>query len=160
MATESNSSKASSAKRLRIADIKLNSLLELTKSINQNAHIDALLEIYRSVLQHKLYIGKLLLLRYENGWKGMLHYGIRKDNLNSIIEHTKKYTHLREITSISLDQWPKKDGFENIIPLYHKNQPLAYVFLGDLNEESIGVSPAIKHLPFIQTLTNILVVAI
>ena len=156
-----NVSKGSSAKRLRIADIKLNSLLEITKSINQNVHINELLEIYRNVLQHKLFIGKLIRLRYDNnGWKNLLSYGIRKDNIPAILDHTKKYTHLREITSISLDQWPKKDGFEIIIPVYHKNQPLAYVFLGDLNEESIGVSPAIKHLPFIQTLTNILVVAI
>lgn len=154
-------SKSSSAKRLRIADIKLNSLLELTKAINVNASIDALLEIYRHVLQHKLFIGKLMLLRHDKGWHSMLNYGIRPDNINETVEAAKKYTTIRDITSISQGDWPKKnERFEIIVPVYHKNSPLAYVFLGDLNEESIGVSPAIKHLPFIQTLTNILVVAI
>ncbi|MGP8214067.1 MAG: PP2C family protein-serine/threonine phosphatase [Bacteroidia bacterium] len=155
-----NSNKTSSAKRLRIADIKLNSLLEITKSINMNASIDALFEIYRNVLQHKLFIGKLILLRNDNGWKAMLHYGIRRENVTATIDHAKKYTDIHDITSIGQKEWPKNERFEIIVPVYHKNNPLAYVFLGDLNEESIGVSPAIKHLPFIQTLTNILVVAI
>jgi len=158
MSAETN--KTSSAKRLRIADIKLNSLLELTKAINLNANIDALLDIYRNVLQHKLFIGKLMLLRHDKGWSSMLNYGMRPDNINAAIETAKKYTTIRDITSIGQEEWPKNEGFEIIVPVYHKNSPLAYVFLGDLNEESIGVSPAIKHLPFIQTLTNILVVAI
>src|ERR1700722_4414981 len=159
MSAETN--KTSSAKRLRIADIKLNSLLEITKAINVNAPIDALLEIYRNVLQHKLFIGKLILLRYDKGtWTSMLNYGIQPNNVNATIDAAKKYTHIRDITSIGQEEWHKNDRFEIIIPVYHKNSPLAYVFLGDLNEESIGVSPAIKHLPFIQTLTNILVVAI
>ncbi|HWY98306.1 MAG TPA: PP2C family protein-serine/threonine phosphatase [Bacteroidia bacterium] len=156
-----DNNKTSSAKRLRIADIKLNSLLEITKSINLNASIDVLLEIYRNVLQHKLFIGKLILLRYDNNdWKSMLNYGIQRDHLAATVEHAKKFTDIRDITSIGQESWPKNEKFEIIVPVYHKNSPLAYVFLGDLNEESIGVSPAIKHLPFIQTLTNILVVAI
>jgi sigma-B regulation protein RsbU (phosphoserine phosphatase) len=41
----------------------------------------------------------------------------------------------------------------------NKGKPVAYVIIGDL-EEGEGVSPIIKHLNFIQTLTNIIVVAI
>jgi len=149
-----------SSKRLRIADIKLNSLLEITKAINLNAHIDELLKIYSDVLQRKLFIGKLMLLRKDENWRCILHYGIREDRYEAVVEHAKTYTSEREIKSIGGGKWPKNENFEIIVPVYHKNQPLAYVFLGDLNEESIGVSPAIKHLPFIQTLTNILVVAI
>ncbi len=86
-----DNNKTSSAKRLRIADIKLNSLLEITKSINLNASIDVLLEIYRNVLQHKLFIGKLILLRYDNNdWKSMLNYGIQRDHLAATVEHAKK----------------------------------------------------------------------
>src|ERR1700739_213083 len=137
MSAESN--KASSAKRLRIADIKLNSLLEITKAINVNAPIEMLLEIYRNVLQHILFIGKLMLLRNEQGWKSMLNYGIQRDNVAVTIEAAKKYTDIRDITSIGQEAWPKNEKFEIIVPVYHKNNPLAYVFLGDLNEESIGV---------------------
>jgi sigma-B regulation protein RsbU (phosphoserine phosphatase) len=37
---------------------------------------------------------------------------------------------------------------------------VAYVLIGDIEEEQDGVSPAIKHLNFIQTLTNIIITAI
>lgn len=152
--------KQGATKRLRIADIKLNSLLEITKSINQNASTDELLLIYREVLQHKLFIGKLMLLRYDGHWKCLLHYGVRESKLHDAIEYAKTFTEEREIKSIGNADWPNNERFEIIVPVYHKNQPLAYVFIGDLNEESIGVSPAIKHLPFIQTLTNVLLVAV
>jgi sigma-B regulation protein RsbU (phosphoserine phosphatase) len=47
-----------------------------------------------------------------------------------------------------------------IIPVIHNSQPIAYVFIGDIEEEGEGVSPIIKHLRFIQTLSNIIIVAI
>ena len=46
-----------------------------------------------------------------------------------------------------------------IIPVFHKSFPLAYVLIGDL-EDKMEVSPTIKHLPFVQTLASIIVVAI
>lgn len=36
---------------------------------------------------------------------------------------------------------------------------LAYILIGDLDEEMEGMSPAIKHLSFIQTISNIIIVA-
>ena len=47
-----------------------------------------------------------------------------------------------------------------LIPVFHKDLPLAYALIGDLDEEQIGMGSSVKHLNFIQTLTNILVVAI
>lgn len=44
--------------------------------------------------------------------------------------------------------------------MYHKSTPLAFVLLGDVDEKKLEMSAAIKHLPFIQTLTNVMVVAI
>jgi phosphoserine phosphatase RsbU/P len=44
--------------------------------------------------------------------------------------------------------------------VFHKENALAYVIIGDIEENVRGLSPAIKHLRFIQTLTNIVLVAI
>jgi len=44
--------------------------------------------------------------------------------------------------------------------VFHKSKPLAYLLLGDFDGEKIEVSPIIKHLTFIQTLTNLIVVAV
>ena len=37
---------------------------------------------------------------------------------------------------------------------------MAFCIVGDIDEKKIEMSSAIKHLPFIQTLTNVMVVAI
>jgi sigma-B regulation protein RsbU (phosphoserine phosphatase) len=50
--------------------------------------------------------------------------------------------------------------FDIVIPVFHKHQPLAYLLVGDLDENRLEISPTIKHLPFLQTLTNIITVAI
>ncbi len=49
--------------------------------------------------------------------------------------------------------------FDIVIPVFHKSQPLAYVLIGDY-EKKIELSPSLKHLDFVQTLTSIIVVAI
>jgi len=54
----------------------------------------------------------------------------------------------------------KLANFDVVIPVFHKAVPLAFVLLGDIEEERDGISPVIKHLHFFQTLTNIIIVAI
>jgi len=47
-----------------------------------------------------------------------------------------------------------------LVPVFHREVPLAYLVIGDLDEEELKISPTIKHMNFVQTITNILVVAI
>ena len=61
--------------------------------------------------------------------------------------------------TINLSEQTQIKSFEIIIPVFHKSKPLAYLLIGDL-EDKVEVSPAIKHLNFVQTITNIIVVAI
>jgi sigma-B regulation protein RsbU (phosphoserine phosphatase) len=65
-----------------------------------------------------------------------------------------------EITSISLINNYPFHIFDIVIPVFHKDTPVAYVLIGDIEEEREGLSPIIKHLKYIQTITNIIVVAI
>ena len=142
-----------------ISDEKLNALFELTKNINLNASISELLDIYRDVLENKLSIGRLMLLSHDGNWRCILSYGIEHDNLEFAIERAKGYSKVREIAQVHQDAWPHGCELDIVVPVYHKEKALAYVFLGDLKEIKNTGSP-LKHLPYIQTLTNILVVAI
>ena len=67
---------------------------------------------------------------------------------------------IEDITVLSNPENEKLQSFDVIVPVFHKNKPLAYLLLGDFDGEKIEVSPIIKHLTFIQTLTNIIIVAI
>ncbi|HEY0031356.1 MAG TPA: PP2C family protein-serine/threonine phosphatase [Bacteroidia bacterium] len=142
----------------RIKDIKLNSLLEITKAINNNFSTEQLLEIFEEVLEKQLNIGKLVLFSNDNDtWKCILKYGVKEEYNDINVE--KDLLPIKEIGTTSFSQTSLNKAFEIVIPVYHKQHPLAYVLIGDL-EDKVEVSPAIKHLPFVQTLTSIIVVAI
>ena len=138
-------------------DIKLNSLLEITKAINHNFSTEQLLEIFENVLENQLHIGKLVLFSNDNGWKCILKYGVGEEYNDINVERDLLPIH--EIGTINFSKKKLNKSFEVVVPVFHKSQPLAYVLIGDL-EDKVEVSPTIKHLPFVQTLTSIIVVAI
>jgi sigma-B regulation protein RsbU (phosphoserine phosphatase) len=141
-----------------IKDLKLNSLLEITRAINNNFSTNQLLDIFKVILEDQLKIGKLALFSdTEGGWKCILKYGIGEEYNN--IDATRDLLPIKEIGTMNFSESSLNKSFEIVIPVYHKSKPLAYVLIGDL-EDKVELSPAIKHLNFIQTLTSIIVVAI
>ena len=151
------SSTSKARKSRRIKDIKLHSLLEATKAINNNQSREELLQLYEYILKEELSIGKLVLYAYDNGWECLLSYGIRKSEFDKI--NVEDFAHLEEISTMDLSKGVASESLEIIIPVFHKSQSLAFVMIGDI-EDKMELSPTIKHLPFVQTLTNIIVVAI
>jgi sigma-B regulation protein RsbU (phosphoserine phosphatase) len=142
----------------RIKDIKLNSLLQITKAINNNFSTDKLLEIFKEVLEIELKIGKLVLYSdSQNGWSCILKYGVGDEYDNINVE--RDLLPIQEIGTINFSEKNLNNSFEILIPVFHKSKALAYVLISDL-EDKLEVSPAIKHLNFVQTLASIIVVAI
>jgi sigma-B regulation protein RsbU (phosphoserine phosphatase) len=144
----------------RINNVKLTSLLEITKAINSNLPTEGLFKLYENILVNELNIGKIALFTYNNDWKCVLKYGIANESEDIKIEiDLLKYKEITEVEVVSSDS-SSFETFDIIIPVYHKSQPLAYLLIGDIDEQKIEISPTIKHLPFVQTLTNIIIVAI
>lgn len=141
-----------------VKDLKLKALLEITKAINNNQSTSQLLDLYQDVLENRLKVGKLVLFSYDKDWTCILKYGVT-EKFNHF-EFEKELLNITEIQTISFAKGNLSKSFEIVIPVFHKKTPLAYVLLGDVNEQKIELSAAIKHLPYIQTLTNIIVVAI
>ncbi|MGZ4037399.1 MAG: PP2C family protein-serine/threonine phosphatase [Bacteroidia bacterium] len=141
-----------------VKDLKLNAILEITKAINNNISTSALLDLYQDILENRLKVGKLVLFSFDKEWTCILKYGIN-EHFNHI-EFEEELLSITEIETMSFSHGNLSRSFEIVIPVYHKKIPLAYVLLGDVNEQKIELSAAIRHLPYIQTLTNIIVVAI
>ena len=151
----------------KLLEVKLASLLEVTKAINSNTKTPELLKIYESVLRNQLNVGKLVLYANDGGWKCVLKFGMEATFTSEEIEH-----YLLPLKDITLmDSAPtgefvpirkalQQNNVEVVIPVFHKDQPLAFALVGDIDEEQLGIGASVKHLNFIQTLTNILVVAI
>ncbi len=146
-------------RRLLMSNFKLNSLLEITLSINENLPVEELLEKYEKILKEDLEIGKVIIFKLGDTWECLLNSGFKKDLENTIIIE-KDLLPVRDILPISSVTDRFSDEVDIIIPVIHKEEPIAFVLIGDIDEESEGVSPIIKHMRFIQTLSNIIIVAI
>lgn len=146
------------SKQKRIQDLKLNALLEVTKAINSNLSTSQLLDLYQDILEERLGVGKLVLFHFDEDWKCILKYGIDKQFNHVVFEEELLAIH--EIETITFSKGELSKSFEIVIPVFHKQTPLAFVLLGDVNQQKLELSAAIKHLPYVQTLTNIIVVAI
>jgi len=146
--------------RLQLSKFKLNSLLEITRAINENLTTEELLERYQKLLCEDLNIGKILIYKFSDSWENILSSGCDKDVSENISVESDLLEH-KEITLIpSSEEENKLSSFDIIIPVFNNNEPLAYVLIGDIDEEAEGMSPVLKHLHFIQTLSNIIMVAI
>lgn len=151
-------SKNSQKIKIGVKDIKLNALLIMTKAINNNVSTSQLLDIYQSILETELKVGKLMLFSHDEEWTCILKYGLDNEPITPKFE--PELLDIKEIETITYSKGNLSKRFEIVIPVYHKHTPLAFVLLGDIDDSKVEMSSAIKHLPFIQTLTNVMVVAI
>ncbi|MCG8411611.1 MAG: SpoIIE family protein phosphatase [Bacteroidales bacterium] len=148
-----------SINRLKLSTFKLNTLLTVTEAINDNLPTDELLKRYENVLREDLNIGKILIFKFDKSWNLILSSGCSQEIIKHIDVEKDLLIH-REISFITGSPNPILREFDNIIPIINKDIPVAFVLIGDIDEEKAGVSPTIKHLHFIQTLSNIIIVAI
>jgi len=142
--------------RLKISKFKLDSLLDITLSINANLPTEDLLLKYESILRSNLGIGKILIFKRSDTWECILNGGFSRQ-LESI-DVEKSLLHITEIVFVSPEHG--FEGVDIIVPVYNNNIHLAFVLIGDIEEEGEGMSPVLKHLNFIQTLSSIIIVAI
>ncbi len=142
--------------KLKSKDFKLNSLLEITTSINSNKTVSEILTIYNYVLKEQLGIKKFLLFNKQKSWHILQKEGI-KGKIKDIDVETD-ILRFKEITVIESSNNVSLNKFDVIIPVFQKEKPLAYLIVGGLNSSS--KSNPLANLNFIQTLTNIVIVAI
>ncbi len=145
--------------RVKLRDLKLKTLLEITEAINDNLSTKELIARYRDIVENDLQITKLVLFTNTDGvWQKALAYGS-----DVSLEWKDVAPQLGKIEGVELTQSLETkvfEGFDFVFPIIHKEKPQAYLCIGDQDEEIQQVSPIIKHMRFIQTLTNLIAVAI
>ena len=142
--------------RLRLSKFKLDSLLDITLSINANLPTEDLLAKYEFILRNNLGIGKILIFKHSDTWGCILNGGFPKHF--ETIDVESRLLGINEIFFGAPDLG--FEGVDIIIPVFNNNIHLAFVFIGDIEEEGEGMSPVLKHLNFIQTISSIIIVAI
>lgn len=150
----SNTERLSS--KIKQRDFKLNALLELTEAINANSSEDNLIAQFQNIVQTHLGIEKLALFVKREDWQCLLQYG--EMNVSEFIIPADDF--FRANTGVALSEDASHESYDVVIPVMHNDQPLAIALAGDNAEDARGMSPTVKHMRFLQTLTSVLSVAL
>ncbi len=144
---------------LKMKEFKLNSLLEITKGINTNESVAHLLAIFEFILKEQLGLDKFVLFNKQDRWNYILKVGV-KGKIKNI--HVKRdLTRFKDITMIESSHIEELNEFDVVIPVYHKSVPLAFLLIKHSDYDDVTtIKGPLPNLSFIQTLTNIIVVAI
>lgn len=145
-------------KEIKLKDFKLNSLLEITNSINTNSSVEEILRIYEFILTEQLGFEKFVLFNQQKAWESILKVGFKgkiKD-----IDVARDLLRFKDITVIESSHLPVLNQFEVVVPIFHKNRALAYLLISGIEVKTLKPSSTFENLSFIQTLTNIIIVAI
>ena len=140
-----------------LKELELNALLEITQAINNNLPEESLYKIYNFTIRANLKLTKLALYVKDDSWECKVNYGSKNDfSTIPLDERFLRKTTIREINLANTEN-PFSE-FEKVIPIAHKNNLLALVFMGGL--EAYPDGPRGINTDFIQTLSNFILVAI
>jgi len=144
--------------QLRLKDFKLNSLLDITTAINSNQNVDDLTRLFAFIVKEQLGFDKFLLFNKQEDWNCLIKVGYRgKVNSLDVPEILGRF---KEFTVIESSHSKLLNDFDVVVPVFHKDKPLAYLLIEGGVEYDGHFNKALKYMSFIQTLTNIIVVAI
>ncbi len=142
-------------RELNLKQLQINRLLGITQAINNNVSAKELYEMYKSFLGWELSIKKMLLyIREDRGWQCTSALGISEELLAlDVSQDLQNYTRLKNVEE---RDHPLFGQFDVVIPVRHKDHPIAYVFIGGFSEDE----DMYNKIQFITTITNIIAVAI
>lgn len=150
----SNTERLSS--KIKQRDFKLNALLELTEAINANSSEVDLIFQFQNIVQTHLGIEKLALFVKREDWQCLLQYGDL--NVSEFVIPADDF--FLSNKGVALSEDASHESYDVVIPVMHNDQPLAIALAGDNAEDARGMSPTVKHMRFLQTLTSVLSVAL
>lgn len=144
-------------KKLELKDFKLRWIKDISTAINENLETEQLLALFIDFLKDKLDVGQIIFFSSANKeWELLGCTGINGKPLEKNFESYKDLSDI-SVGDFSIDG--VDEAFEIVIPVFHHGELLSLLFLAD-PEEKMGISPIIKHLNFIQTIANLISVAI
>jgi len=143
-------------KDLDLKQHQINRLLKITQAINNNVSAAGLYEKYQSFLNWELGIKKMgLYIQKTDNWDCVCFLGISERLAHTDIGHLlPQYS---EYSQLEDTDHPLLKEFDFVIPVLHKNTPIAYVFIGGFGAEEDDMFSKVQ---FITTITNIVAVAI
>ena len=141
-------------KELNLKELQIKSLLTITQAINDNVSADGRFNMYRSFLSWEMGIDRMaLFVSEEEDWVCTSFINFDIDTKDHFIPLLLEYKRLHTIKD---DDPEELSLFDIIIPVFHKNSPIAYSLIGGIKDKE----DLYNKIQFITTITNIIAVAI
>ena len=142
-------------KELSLKQLQIKSLLTITQAINKNVSGEGLYHMYKSFLSWEMGVHKMVLfVLEEENWLCTSHINIEHE---LIITELALVIHNYERLHTIKDSDPEVlQDFDIIIPVMHKEIPIAYAIIGGIKDQE----DVYNKIQFITTITNIIAVAI
>ncbi|MGV3631606.1 MAG: PP2C family protein-serine/threonine phosphatase [Bacteroidota bacterium] len=145
-------------KKIYENEFRLTSLLEITTAINSNQSVSQLSKIFEFILREQIGLDKFLLFHRQDEWQVLLKVGFKGKIKDINVERDLK--RFKDITLIESSLSAVISEFDVVVPVFHKNEPLAFLLLSGLDRIKTDRLSLMNEMSFIQTLTNIIVVAV
>lgn len=140
---------------LSLKQLQINRLLNITQAINENVAEAELFGMYASFLNWEIGIRLMALYFRKNGaWACAAHVGLtERERQLDISAEFARFTSLKRLDD---EHGPLLARFSVVIPVLHKDEPLGYVFLGEVED----TPEMYNKVQFVTTITNVIAVAI
>jgi len=143
-------------KALRLKQMEINSLLEITSAINNNLPAADLFKIFIYNMR-AIHINRMAMaMKKDVHWEWVIHNKIERHLLQSL-DIEKDLLVYSQVSIWESDGRRILPEIKYIIPVFHKDEPLAFVLIEDWIPFTETKEDQLK---FIQTITNIITVAI
>lgn len=142
---------------LAIKQQQIDSLLEITRAVNNNMPITALARIYENILHAQLGVKQVALFirAQDDSWMCITPTGNSQQIMQlDVNKALSKITFI--VPTVTLKQ-EVLEPFEYVIPVTHKKEPIGYALVASLGNDQSDTKE--EKLKFIQTITNVIVVA-
>ena len=142
-------------RELYLKQLQIKSLLYITQSINKNVSAENLFKIYKDTLNWELGIPRMaLFFREDKTWTCKSHIEAKEELLNADMNgYIKNYS---RISLLEEDKPVFLDDYDIVVPVFHKEIPIAITFIGGLNDND----DIYEKIEFVSTITSIISVAI
>lgn len=138
---------------------KVRRILEITTAINDNKKAKELFSIFEEILLKDLEIEQIAFIaKKDDSWKCVIKEGL--DDWSCDVDIEKELVPFEDITSLGMAGNSSLSAFDMLVPVRHKKRALGFLLLKDLEDDTRAVSNLIKNLNYIQSLANIIMVAI
>ncbi len=140
---------------LSLKQLQIKSLLAITQAINDNVRASGLFNMYKSFMSWEMGIRTMaLFVKQDDSWLCVSHNNVEADILEGRSEEV--LMQFNRLHTIKPEDSEELQDFDIIIPVYHKETPIAYSLIGGIKEHD----DIYNKIQFITTITNIIAVAI